>query len=133
MRAMAFDVGTVRVGVAYCIPDTTIAVPFITLPQNSDVFETISIMCEQHDITHLVVGLPRSMDSHETSQTAYSREFAVNLAKNINLPITMQDESVTSIRAEEILKLGKKPYQKADIDSMAAKIILDDYLAGLDR
>ena len=45
-----------------------------------------------------------------------------------NLPIIFQDESVTSVIAEERLQSRKKAYTKADIDAEAAAIILQDYL-----
>ena len=42
--------------------------------------------------------------------------------------IVFQDESLTSVMAEDRLKASGKPYEKGDIDAMAATIILQDYL-----
>ena len=42
--------------------------------------------------------------------------------------IVYQDESLTSVMAEEKLKSSGKPYEKADIDALAAALILQDYL-----
>ena len=40
----------------------------------------------------------------------------------------MQDEALTSVKAEEELKDRKSPYEKGDIDSLAATYILQDYI-----
>jgi RNase H-fold protein (predicted Holliday junction resolvase) len=42
--------------------------------------------------------------------------------------IVFQDESLTSVIAENRLKTTKKPYTKGDIDAQAAAIILEDYM-----
>jgi RNase H-fold protein (predicted Holliday junction resolvase) len=42
----------------------------------------------------------------------------------------MQDEAVTSKRAEAELEARGKPYQRGDIDALAATYILEDFLAG---
>jgi RNase H-fold protein (predicted Holliday junction resolvase) len=48
---------------------------------------------------------------------------------NIQLKkLEFQDESLTSVQAENLLKSYKKPYSKGDIDMNAAAIILSDYL-----
>jgi putative holliday junction resolvase len=39
-----------------------------------------------------------------------------------------QDESLTSVIAEQRLVATKKPYSKGDIDATAAALILQDYL-----
>ncbi|HET7630493.1 MAG TPA: Holliday junction resolvase RuvX, partial [Candidatus Saccharimonadales bacterium] len=62
-----------------------------------------------------------------TQQTASVEAFADKL-KVFQLPIVWQDESLTSVLAEEYLKSHKKTYSKADIDAHAAAIILGDYL-----
>jgi RNase H-fold protein (predicted Holliday junction resolvase) len=51
------------------------------------------------------------------------------LILNIQLKkLEFQDESLTSVQAENLLKSYKKPYSKGDIDMNAAAIILSDYL-----
>ena len=55
----------------------------------------------------------------------------VNIAKklvDIGPKIEFQDESLTSVIAEQQLISYKKPYTKGDIDAQAAAIILQDYI-----
>jgi len=42
--------------------------------------------------------------------------------------VEFQDESLTSVIAEDRLRVSGKPYAKSDIDALAAAIILQDYL-----
>jgi putative holliday junction resolvase len=48
--------------------------------------------------------------------------------QDLGLPIFWQEESLTSVLAEDRLKNSKKDYQKHEIDAEAASIILQDYL-----
>jgi RNase H-fold protein (predicted Holliday junction resolvase) len=50
------------------------------------------------------------------------------LGQKLPLPISWQDEAVTSVRAEEELRARGKPYVREDIDALAATYILEDYL-----
>ena len=67
------------------------------------------------------------MSGEETAQSVYTKEFLENFKLSVN-EIKFQDESLTSVQAENILKSYKKPYTKGDIDMQAAAIILQDYL-----
>ena len=69
----------------------------------------------------------RNQSGEPTKQTAKVMEFAGTLER-YGVPILYQDESLTSVMAEDYLKKQKKPYTKADIDSHAAAIILGDFL-----
>jgi putative transcription antitermination factor YqgF len=54
-------------------------------------------------------------------------EFSKQL-EGLELPVEFQDESLTSVVAEDRLKAHKRPYTKGDIDAQAAAIILQDYI-----
>jgi putative Holliday junction resolvase len=75
----------------------------------------------------LVVGYPRNQQGEATAQTQKVVEYAERLA-NLKVPIVYQDESLTSVLAEDYLKSLHKPYSRGDIDAHAAAIILGDYL-----
>ena len=74
-----------------------------------------------------MVGYPRNQSGEPTQQTAYVEQF-VEALQPVDATIKYQDESLTSIKAEDILKKRKKPYEKGDIDALAASLILQDYL-----
>lgn len=89
----------------------------------------IQKLVEKYQATVLVVGLPRNAYGEETKQSRYVRDFADKL-RPLGLPIVLQDESLTSVEAEQVLlKLHhSKNYNKEQIDAIAASLILRDYL-----
>ena len=130
LKLMALDVGTKRIGIALADSFIKIAIPFTTVEINNDVDSAIKQIIEiisKEEIDVLVVGLPRNQSGEETSQTAYTKEFVKNFEYSVDR-IDFQDESLTSIQAENRLKSYGKPYSKGDIDMNAASIILQDYL-----
>ena len=130
LKLMALDVGTKRIGVALADSFIKIAIPFTTVEVNDDVESAVEQIIEiisKEEIDILVVGLPRNQSGEETPQTAYTKEFVKNFEYSVD-KICFQDESLTSIQAEDRLKSYGKPYSKGDIDMNAASIILQDYL-----
>ncbi|HSX45632.1 MAG TPA: Holliday junction resolvase RuvX [Candidatus Saccharimonadia bacterium] len=125
---LALDVGEARVGLALASISARLVQPFTTL-QREDVFDELEKIIKNEDVGEIVVGLPRGLDGQETAQTASARAFAKELEKRTDLPIHLQDEAVTSKKAEEELRARGKPYAKGDIDALAATYILEDYLA----
>lgn len=126
---MCLDVGTRRIGIALADSAVKIAVPFTTVETDDSKTEIdeISKIIAREEIDTLVVGLPRNLSGEETAQSAYTKEVASQFEMLVD-KIVFQDESLTSIQAENLLKSYKKPYSKGDIDMNAAAIILQDYL-----
>jgi putative Holliday junction resolvase len=126
---LALDVGHVRVGVAQARSDLRMAIPLTTLARNDDDFwSQLQQLLTQNEVSEIVIGLPRGLDGQETDQTRAVQAFGSELTGKINLPIIWQDEALTSVKAESILRSQGKPYKKGDIDALAASLILTDYL-----
>jgi putative Holliday junction resolvase len=125
---LALDVGSVRIGVARASSLVRLPEPLVTLSNDDQTVESIKQLVLEHDVKELVIGLPRGLDGQETGQTTSVREFVANLSQELSLPIFLQDEAVTSRKAEEELLARGKPYGKGDIDALAATYILEDYL-----
>ena len=124
---VSLDVGERRIGVAVADDAVRIAVPFTTVEVDGNEIATIAELVMQQDATIIVVGYPRNQQGEATAQTDYVEKFADRL-KDIDAKIVFQDESLTSVIAEQRLVAQKKPYTKGDIDAHAASIILQDYL-----
>ena len=125
---LGLDIGTRRIGVAVDNSSIKIAIPLTTIEVNDgDEILQINKIIVNEKIDTIVAGLPRNMSGEETAQSVYTKEFLENFKLSVN-EIKFQDESLTSIQAENILKSYKKPYTKGDIDMQAAAIILQDYL-----
>lgn len=124
---LALDVGEKRIGVAVGDSGVKIAVPFETIEVNGKEIERIARLVIDEKVDTVVVGYPRNQSGEATAQTAYVKEFAKQL-EDIAPKLAFQDESLTSVLAEQQLKSYGKSYEKGDIDAKAAAIILQDYL-----
>lgn len=138
MKVIGLDVGTKRIGVARADSTTRIAVPVGTLTVDGKEYDALKKLADKLNTKCFVVGLPRNNNGEETAQSAYARDFAKKLEKEIpGAKVKYQDESLTSVAAEERLmkKVNKtgKMYQKGEVDAEAATIILQDFLEGLSK
>lgn len=124
---VGLDVGEKRIGVAVADSGVRIAVPFATIEVDGSEVAAINevLLNEKADI--LVVGYPRNQKGEPTAQTDYVEKFTKQF-EDSGVAIFFQDESLTSVIAEQRLIDQKKPYTKADIDAQAASIILQDYV-----
>ena len=127
---VCLDVGEKRIGVAVADPSIRIAVAFDTIEVDGNELSKIAEIVIRENAETIVVGYPRNQQGETTAQTAYVERFAENL-QDIAKNIVFQDESLTSVMAENRLIDMKKPYTKGDIDAQAAAIILEDYMETL--
>lgn len=127
-KYMALDVGERRIGVALADDTVKIAVSYDTFEVDGSEVTKIVRLAESEAIDTLVVGYPRNQSGEPTGQTDFTRDFVARLPKPLVAKVVYQDESLTSLHAEQRLQLQKKPYSKGDIDKLAASLILQDYL-----
>lgn len=124
---LALDVGEKRIGVAIADSSVRIAIAYDTIEVDGSEIEQIARLIVDEAIDVVVIGYPRNQQGEPTAQTAFVEAFAEKL-QDIASELIFQDESLTSVKAEELLKRQKKPYAKGDIDALAASLILQDYL-----
>lgn len=124
---LALDVGEKRIGVASATGDIRIAIPVTTVLVDGTEIQQIKKLIVSEKVDTLVVGYPRNQSGESTAQTVYVEAFTAQLEGEVD-SIQYQDESLTSVMAEDQLKGDRRPYTKADIDMRAATIILQDYL-----
>lgn len=127
---LSLDVGEKRIGVALGDDAVRIAIPYTTIEVDGTEVQQIARIITSNDVATVVVGYPRNQSGEATAQTVYAENFAKKL-DDIAEKIEFQDESLTSVLAEQRLKSLGKPYSKGDIDARAASIILQDYLEQL--
>jgi putative Holliday junction resolvase len=127
ITAVCLDIGEKRIGVAVGESDVRIAVPFETIDVDGGEIEAIAEILLKEKADVLVIGYPRNQAGEPTAQSKFVEEFAAKLS-DIAPNIVFQDESLTSVIAEQQLTAYNRPYKKADIDAQAAAIILQDYL-----
>lgn len=125
---VALDVGEVRIGIASARTEVRLAYPLATYVNDEHFTERLKLLLGQEQAVQLVVGLPRGLNGQTTAQTEYVVDFVRSLQQEITVPISFQDEALTSRKAEAELKARKKPFEKGDVDALAATYILEDYL-----
>ena len=128
LSLVCLDVGEKRIGVAVSDGIVRIAVPLETIEVDGGEVSAISQIIANEKAEVLVVGYPRNQSGEPTAQTRSVNDFVIRLKEAIDIKIVFQDESLTSVIAEQRLQSFKKPYSKADIDAQAAAIILQDYI-----
>ena len=138
MRFVGLDIGDRRVGVAVSDATGTLARPLGVLRLaglDVDALDVVAsevarLAAEEDGVGAIVIGLPRRLDGSPTDMTPRVEQFARKLETKIALPITFQDERLSSREAESRLALRDKDWRsrKARLDAAAAAIILQDYL-----
>lgn len=124
---LGLDIGMARTGVAVANSIARIARPLCVIDGVENIPAAVSDIVKEYDVAAVVVGLPRNMSGQDTEQTNIVRQQAERIREVLSVPIYFTDEAITSVRAEEELQARKKPYEKADIDMLAAVYILEDY------
>ena len=139
-RVLGIDYGERRVGLALSDPTATIAQPLVVLTRRAGKrppVQAIAELAAEHEVEHIVIGLPLTLAGDESEWTAEVRRFGDDLARRTGLPVHWIDERLTSVAAERAvrgmgLKKGERE-QKERIDAAAAALILDAYLRQRDR
>ena len=134
-RILGIDWGLHRCGIAVCDEnhEFVFARPQLYIKSQGELVQKITAFIEDEKILGIVIGLPLYSDGSESDTTKMVREFANSLAVHTNLPIIFIEENLTSAAAQE--EIGRKSIQKikAELDSVSAKIILENAIAILKR
>ena len=134
MRILALDVGTKRIGLAFADTAVRIAVPRGMVPVDGDELAAIARNYRLERADCIVSGSPRNNSGEETRQTASVHEFIESLKvyfkehEGFEPAVYFQDESYTSIAAEELLRPNRADRKAGAVDAEAATIILQDFL-----
>ena len=140
MRIMALDFGSKTVGVAVSDPLllTAQGVEIIRRKEENKLRQTLARIEElisEYEVTKIVLGLPLNMDDSEGERAVTSREFKDKIERRTGIPVTMWDERLTTVEADEIMNeariRGKD--RKEYVDMIAAQIILEDYLNSMKK
>ena len=142
---LAIDYGRARIGLAISDAEARLPRPLDTLQRinrNEDMRRLREIVRE-HRVRQIVVGLPLRLDGTRGEMSEEAARFATRVRKQLGAPVEMVDERLTSWEAERLLeeqsgrvlrgdkrghKSGSRP-KAISVDSMAAVVILQDYLA----
>jgi putative Holliday junction resolvase len=132
VRALGLDVGDVRIGVAVSdsLGWTAQALKVITRAELAKDLAEIKQIIGEYDVEELVVGLPKNMDGTLGSRAEKTMAFVDELKSEIDLPIVLWDERLSTVSATKALleaDLSRRK-RKEVVDKIAAVIILQGYL-----
>jgi putative pre-16S rRNA nuclease len=138
VRALGIDYGEKRIGLALSDATGLLASPWKQMPNDANAVaaarrlagEVRRLQAEDDGLAAVVIGLPRRLNGEANEQTGRVQAFARLLAQETAVPITLQDERLTSHAADELLAQRQRDWRKRkrDVDAMAAALILQDYL-----
>lgn len=95
MRILAVDYGLSRVGLAISDPTGLISQPLSVVP-TARVFQEISKIVNDRQVSKIVVGLPLNMDGTEGEMAKRVREFAQKLENELGIEVELFDERLTT-------------------------------------
>jgi len=119
-KYLGIDWGSERIGLALADEETNIALPLGVVNSLQAVIEVIG----QEGIDEIIIGQPQKMSGAAADNPAWLN-FTKRLQSRVNLPIHLLDERLSSLAADA---LEGGPKEKADRDSLAATLILQNYL-----
>lgn len=139
MKFLAIDVGTKKHGLSISDPDAKFALPYLSFDSQNkkeDTNKIVGIIIKEK-IDAVVIGLPKKIDGTDTDMTQVVKSFSKLLENKLksnslqNIKFYFQNELLTTKTAGSLLKergIHNKKEQKNMIDSLAATVILNDFL-----
>ncbi len=122
-KIASIDIGLKRIGVAICLASNLVTPQNAILRKNrNQAALEVDKFLSEWEIDILVVGLPKSNDEMQRRIQHFVK--LLSFEKEIKF----QNEDMSSIEAEELMKGDIKYKRDGRIDSLAAKIILERYL-----
>ena len=132
MRILGIDYGNKRVGIAVSDALGWTAQPLTTLKQHGhqELLLELKDYIEKYDVEKIIVGMPYNMDGSRGKRAEITQAFINFLQNNLEIPVEIQDERLTTSQAENILLEAdlSREKRKNVIDKVAAALILQSYL-----
>lgn len=134
MRYLGIDLGSKTVGLAlsdqmHIIASTYKTIFFDNEDYESTIKEIIEII-KEYQISKIILGLPKNMNNTLGERANITLEYKKLLESYTDVPIIMYDERLTSVISNNVLIKAdvSRKKRKKKVDSIAAQVILQDYL-----
>jgi putative Holliday junction resolvase len=134
-RILAIDYGGKRTGLAVTDPLQIIATGLETI-ESRELIPWLKKYLSQEEVELIIIGLPKNWDESDTHGTPLVEAAIKKIQKEFpNTPLKTVDERYSSKMAKDaMLEMGMKKKDrriKANVDVIAATIILQEYLSQL--
>ncbi|UTJ06245.1 Holliday junction resolvase RuvX [Arcobacter roscoffensis] len=124
MKLACIDIGLKRIGVAICVGSDIVTPQEAILRKNrNQASNDVNAFLKEWEIEKLIVGFPSASEDMQKRINHF-----VKLLE-LDIPYEFQEENMSSIEAEDMMKGQIKYKRDGRVDSLAAKIILERYLA----
>jgi len=127
-RLIGLDLGSKRIGVSICDKKRLVATPFktINLLNPSTLITQLREIIEENNIEGIIIGNPLNMDGSSGPSSQSVKDKAINIAKEVNIPVSLWDERLSTVGAFNIssqldVNISKR---SKNIDEKAATFIL---------
>ena len=132
MRALALDLGEVRVGIAASDVTGTVASPVKVLPANEvlSLARPFRLVIEDYEPDVLVCGRPKTMSGEDGPQAEKLMAQALDLGNRLGIPVEFADERLSSSEAKRILREQgvSERNMRGKVDMIAASLFLQAWL-----
>ena len=127
-RLIGLDLGSKRIGVSICDEKQLIATPLKTINRNTlnELIAELKIIIDENKIKGIIIGNPLNMDGSSGRSAQSVKDISQNIEKNINIPICLWDERLSTVGAFNLssqLDINVSKREKK-IDENAAAFIL---------
>ena len=135
-RIISIDYGLKRTGLAVTDPLKIIATGLTTV-ESKTLIPFLKDYFSKEEVELIIIGEPKNWDDSDTHATPLVEQCIKDLQKNFpSLPVKKVDERYTSkLATRAMIEMGMKKKQRQDkamVDIIAATIMLQDYLKGID-
>lgn len=124
MKLACIDIGLKRIGVAISLTGDIVTPQTAILRKNrNQASNDVNTFLKEWEIEKLIVGFP---SASEDMQKRINHFVAL---LDLQIPYEFQEENMSSIEAEDLMKGDIKYKRDGRVDSLAAKIILERYIS----
>jgi len=131
-RVLGLDVGTKTIGLALSDTLLMVATPLRTIRRTRFKTDAAEVLREvdAHGVGALAIGLPISLEGHESPRSQSVRQFARNLLETRDLPMVFWDERLSTAAVERVMIEADITRRRRSeiIDRTAAAYILQGLL-----
>ena len=132
MRVLGLDIGDKTIGIAISDPLGYTAQGITTIRRKSEAMdmEELKKICKEYSVDTIVSGLPKNMNNTIGPQGEKVIKLCEVIKQNIDIPIIMWDERLTTVAANRAMLEAdlSRAKRKKIVDKVAATYILQGYL-----
>ncbi len=125
---LSLDVGTKRIGLAYCDPlcITSNILPAVRRFENHQEINIIRNHIDKLNLTGFILGIPLNEEGQMTAQAIDCKKYGQLLSNELKLPFSYVNEHSSTWESSN--RFGIKKDKSGLLDSFSAKVILEQWI-----